>query len=121
MDADRLDLSALDPTADGERYEAMVSRIMERAAPELRRRAARESLFGALADWAWPALSAAAVLALLSGAALALTRQQVSADDNIVTVLDAMELAEPVSRWIVEERTPTTSDLIFALEGGENR
>lgn len=121
MDGDRLDLSALDPTADGERFEGTVARIMARAAPELRRRAAREGLFGALADWAWPALSAAAVLALLSGAALALARQEVSAEETIVTVVDAMELAEPVSRWIVEDRTPTTSDLIFALEGGENR
>ena len=121
MDADRLDLTALDPTADGARFDGMVARIMERAAPELRRRSARDGLFGALADWAWPALSAAAVLAVISGAALALTRQQVSADDGIVTVVDALELAEPMSRWIVEQRTPTTSDLIFALEGGESR
>lgn len=121
MDADRLDLSALDPTADGEHFDGVVARIMERASPELKRRAAREGLFGALADWAWPALSAAAVLALISGAALAMTRQQVSAEESFVTVLDAMELAEPVSRWIVEERTPTTSDLILALEGGDSR
>ena len=121
MDADRLDLTALDPTADEVRFEGLVARVMERAAPELRRRAAREGLFGALADWAWPALSAAAVLAVISGAALALTRQQVTAEDGFVTVIDALELAAPVSRWISEDRTPTTSDLIFALEGGENR
>lgn len=121
MDGDRLDLTALDPTADRARSERLVARIMERAAPELRRRAARDGLFGALADWAWPALSAAAVLAVISGAALALTRQQVSADDGIMTVVEALQLAEPMSLWISENRTPTTSDLIFALDGGENR
>ena len=36
MDADRLDLTALDPTADGARFDGMVARIMERAAPEPR-------------------------------------------------------------------------------------
>jgi hypothetical protein len=74
-------------------------------------------LFGALSDWAWPALSAAALLALVSGAALTLTRQQVSAEETFAGVLDALEVVEPLSLWLSEDRTPSTSDLIFALEG----
>jgi hypothetical protein len=117
MEADRLDLRPLDPMADDERFERLVARITEAAAPELARRFERTGLFGALADWAWPALSAAALLALVSTAALALARQQASADDSFAGVVDALEVAEPVSAWLSEGRSPTTSDLIFALEG----
>jgi hypothetical protein len=117
MEADRLDLRPLDPMADDERFERLVERITAAAEPELTRRAAGTGLFGALADWAWPALSAAAVLALVSGAALALARQQVSADDTFAGVVDVLEVAEPVSAWLSEGRPPTASDLIFALEG----
>jgi hypothetical protein len=117
MEADRLDLRPLDPMADDERFERLVERITDAAAPELARRFERTGLFGALAEWAWPALSAVAVLALISGAALALARQQVSADDTFAGVVDALQVAEPVSAWLTEGEPPTASDLIFALEG----
>jgi hypothetical protein len=117
MGADRLDLRPLDPMVEEARYERLVARIMEAAEPELSRRFEGTGLFGALADWAWPALSAAAVLALVSGAALALARQQVSGEETFTGVVDVLEVAEPVSSWLSEGRPPTASDLIFALEG----
>lgn len=117
MEADRLDLSPLDPKTDPDGWERLVARIVDAASPELARRAARASLLGSLAEWRWPALSAAAVLAILSGAALAMTRQQVDAEPT-VSLVEALEVSEPVRDWISEGRAPSTSDLILVL-GGE--
>ncbi|MGH7505809.1 MAG: hypothetical protein ACRELX_09165 [Longimicrobiales bacterium] len=116
MNADRLDLSPLDPSADASRWEWLVASIVERASPELSRRAARNSLLGSLADWAWPALSAAAVLAVVSGAALALTRQPAEAQPTVF-VAEALEVSEPVRLWLDEGRAPTRSDLVLVLGG----
>jgi len=117
MEADRLDLSPLDPETEPDRWERLVAGIVDAASPELTRRAARASLLGSLAELRWPALSAAAVLALISGAALAFTRQQTEVEPPVFLV-EALQVSEPVRGWIDEGRAPSTSDLILVL-GGE--
>jgi hypothetical protein len=116
MEGDRLDLSSLDSKMTEERWERMVGSILLLARPELTRRAARAGVLGTLGEWLWPALSAAALAGLVSGAVL--TRQQAVgtdiADGGVVPAL----VAEPVSAWLDEERAPQVSDLVFALEGG---
>lgn len=116
MDELPLDLRPLDPTMDEERWERMIEGILLRARPELARRAARAGLLGVLGEWMWPALSAAALAAVLSGAVLS---QATSRTDfsTLGGIVPALGLAEPISVWLDEERDPHVSDLIVAVEG----
>jgi hypothetical protein len=115
MDGERLDLTPLDPTMNEERWERMVDGILQRARPELMRRAARAGLLGTLGDWMWPALTAAALAAVVSGAVL--TRERGSPEPFVGGVVPALNMAEPVSAWLDENRSPQVADLIVALEG----
>lgn len=119
MDPERLDLSELGLAADRWRMQRLIVRIRELARPELERRAARAGVLGMLGWWARPMLSAAAVLTVISGMALAATHRQLS---NPVAgpagVVEALNVAAPVASWINEERQPQRSDLVQALEGG---
>lgn len=115
MDGERLDLTPLDPTMNEERWERMVEGILLRARPELVRRAARAGLLGTLGDWMWPALAAAALAAVVSGAVL--TRERTSIDSFAGGVVPALNVAEPVAAWLDEDRSPQVVDLIVALEG----
>ncbi|HEX6323491.1 MAG TPA: hypothetical protein VFZ36_07185 [Vicinamibacterales bacterium] len=117
MDGDRLDLTPLDPTMDEQRWERMIGGILMRARPELTRRAARAGLLGVLGDWLWPALSAAALAAVVSGAVLAQAGSRMEGTMLAGGVVPALGLAEPVSVWLDEGGGPEVSDLIVALEG----
>ncbi len=114
MDEDRLDLSPLDPSTDAVHWEALLSAIRQQAAPELAWRASRTGVLGLLGRWAWPALAAASIVAALSGGALALIRPQ----QTWVPVVRVIGVNEPVQAWLEEGRSPTTADLLVALEGG---
>lgn len=118
MDSERLDLTALDPTMSEERWERMIEGILARARPELVRRAARAGLLGVLGDWAWPALAAAALAAVVSGAVLARAADGGDVGIPVGGVVPALGVAEPVSVWLDEGRGPQVHDLIVALEGG---
>lgn len=117
MDSERLDLTRLDPTMDEERWERMIDGILMRARPELARRAARAGLLGVLGDWMWPALSAAALAAVISGAVLAQAGGRVEGVMLAGGIVPALGVAEPVSEWLDEERGPQVSDLILAVQG----
>lgn len=117
MNAERLDLSALDPMNDPERRERLIRSITRRALPELSRRAAENSPIALLASWARPMLAAAAALVIVSTVILALTRERTrphAPDDGIV---EALHIPTPAADWLTEDRGPTVGDLIFALEG----
>jgi hypothetical protein len=118
MDPQRIDLSPLDPTSDRQRWERLVDGIVSRSGPELARRAARAGLLGTLGNWLWPALSAAAVLAVISGAAMAVTQDEARGRAEVAGgVVQALDLAAPVSYWLDEDRPPTTSEFYLVLEG----
>jgi hypothetical protein len=116
MDRDRLDLSPLDPTADTLRWERLVRAINARAASELTRRASGNvGVLMMLGRWAWPAMAAASLMALLAGSILARAHspQQLFSGRPVI---DALELSAPLSTWLGEERSPTAVDLVAALE-----
>ena len=117
MDGERLDLTPLDPMMDDQRWERVVGGILLRARPELARRAARAGLLGVLGEWMWPALSAAALAAVVSGAVLAQAGSRVEGTLLAGGIVPALGLAEPVSVWLDEGRDPQVSDLILAVEG----
>jgi len=121
---DRMDLSALDPFVDPAHGDALVARVLESSAFELarRRRSAVETsgsagaaVLAIMAGWAKPALAAAALAVVVSGLALRAASPEVRAEAG---VLEAMALPGQVEEWLVEERSPTTADLILTLEGG---
>ena len=115
MENGRLDLSPLDPTADRLGYERLVRRIVDAAAPELRRRAAGAHPLAMLAGWARPTLAAAAVIALVAIGALVAT-DRVGAESEAGTVAEALGLPAEAAGWLSEGRAPTQDDLILAME-----
>lgn len=117
MDPERLDLSPIDYTADPGERERLVAAILARAEPELRRRLAAQSPIALLARWVRPTLSAAAVLAAVSAAALVLARTAEELAPPGAGLAEALEVPAPVTPWLVGEREPTVSDVILALEG----
>jgi hypothetical protein len=115
MDQDRIDFSALDTLANDAVHERLAARIVAAASVELGRRANVLSPFAAIAGWTVPALSAAALIAGLAVATLA-TVERSAAEDR--TMPEALRLPAPVAAWLSEDRSPTNSDLILAVEGG---
>ncbi|HUE77342.1 MAG TPA: hypothetical protein VMM83_05320 [Longimicrobiales bacterium] len=116
MDQERIDLSALDPTADRLGYERLVRRVMEAAAPELARRAAAGNPLALLAGWARPMLAAAAAIAVLAIGALAATERSGAVVETTGTVADALGLPAQAAEWLDEGREPTEYDLVLAME-----
>lgn len=115
MENGRLDLSPLDPTEDRLGYERLVRRIMDAAAPELRRRAAGGNPLAILAAWARPTLAAAAVIALVAIGALVATDRVGAAEDE-ASVAEALGLPTEAAGWLSDGRAPTEEDLILAME-----
>lgn len=116
MENGRLDLSPLDPTEDRLGYERLVRRILDAAAPELRRRAAGGNPLALVAGWARPALAAAAVIALVAIGALVATDRAGVPEDEAGTVAEALGLPAEPAAWLSDGRAPTQEDLILAME-----
>jgi hypothetical protein len=119
MDERPIDLTPLDPTLDRERWERRIAAIAVLAAPELARRAAAAgSPAQVLVGWFRPALSAAAVLALCAGVALALLQGPEGAPSSAVAA-DALRLPAPVALWLADDQPPTVADVAFAVQGDQ--
>lgn len=114
MKPDRVDLSPLDLAADQLRYERLVRRVMDAAAPELARRARRAGPLALVAGWARPTLAAAAIItAIALGALAAIERNGVQPSGSMA---DALGVPAPAAEWLEDGREPTASDLVLALE-----
>jgi len=116
MEPERLDLSALDPTADQLRFERTVSRIVRAAGPELSRRAAVSNPLIYLAAMARPTLAAAAIVAVLAMGAIAAIDRVMPAEEVPGTIVDALGVPAPASEWLAQGVEPTASELILAME-----
>jgi len=118
MDEHPIDLSPLDPAADPDRWERLIETITRAAAPELARRAETRSVIAVIGHWLRPALAAGIVLAVAATATLSLLERDAEMPSMPTAGLEeALELGEPVSLWLSENRAPTTSDLLLALDG----
>lgn len=113
---DRIDFSPLDPSADGVHWERLVASVMARAGAELSRRAAERAPLVLLAWWAKPALSAAAVIAAIATGTLVFVGRGGGEAERMPGIADALEVPQPVRAWLTEERDPTVSDVMMALE-----
>jgi hypothetical protein len=119
MDPNRVDFSSLDLAADPTRFERMVQAILVLAKPELAQRAAGAGPIFLVAQWARPMLAAAAVLATIAAGTLTLIERQI-ADPSFVVAPGVPEvlLPSPLADWVLEQRAPTVSDLLVALDDG---
>lgn len=117
MNEPPIDLRPLDPTLDHERWERRIANITALAAPELARRATTAGPSLVLLGWFRPALSAAAVLALCAGAALALLLQSPATPEPAMT--ETLRLPAPVALWLGEEQPPSVADLASAMQGNQ--
>jgi len=117
MTDERFDLSPLDPGGDA-RFERMVGNITGRARFELARRAAarRQSVFELVADWARPALLAAATVAGVSLTLLATFDRSNAGMVVTGAYMPASEVPAAASAWYEEDRAPTVDDLLIAAE-----
>ena len=133
----RLDLSALDPRRDEERFERSVRSIAARLAPTLAaRRARKPDLWTLLAAWQRPVLAAAAVLAVALVAALMRlgplaapgSSNAVSAHSRVAspkpaatrqpsTLLEAAGVPAAVAEW-AETGTAPSGSSVLELGGG---
>ncbi|HKV08093.1 MAG TPA: hypothetical protein VJ725_08155 [Thermoanaerobaculia bacterium] len=122
MDDRPIDLRALDPTLDRERWERRIASITALAAPELARRAALAgSPAQVLLGWFRPALSAAAALALCAVVVLALLARSAEARSTRPAIAaEALRLPTPVAQLLGEERAPSLSEISLAM-GEEDR
>ena len=118
MSDERLDLSALDPAADPERFERMVGNITWGAQQELQRRRRRVGPLEMMATWYRPAFVAAAAIAGVSLTLLA-TAQSGTSEVSTGAYMSAVEVPAAMSTWYEEDIPPTASDLlVVATEGG---
>lgn len=119
-DRDRLDLTALEPAPDRERWERMVGGVMRAAAPELARRrveaASREpgDLLVLLSGWLRPALSAAAALAIAATAALALSPGEPMSEPAL-GIADGLGVPQPVVAWVETGLAPSLDELLAVV------
>jgi hypothetical protein len=116
MDNDeRIDFSVVDRLANPEHLELAIAGVLAAAAPELLRRADARSPVIALARWSAPALAAAALIGVISLATLWRVERH-AREVPLASVSDVL-LPAPVSSWVSEDRAPSNSDLILAVEG----
>jgi len=116
MNEERIDFTPLDPRRGAGAYERQVAAIVEAAGAELAVRRARSSVFFQLADWRRPLLAAAAIAAVISAATLAAFRLPADAAEAQSGVAEALGVPETIATWVRSDETPTTAELLLALE-----
>ena len=108
---ERVDLSALDPCEDPERFERLVRGIRRAATPELMRRQGALGLWGELARWRRPILAASGVLAIASVLVLATVRPSSSTRSFAAETLG---IPAEWAHWIESGDRPGPADLLSA-------
>jgi anti-sigma-K factor RskA len=113
MNDERLDLRALDPTRDPERFERAVGRIMDRAALPLAARRARLTAVGQVTRWWRPMLAVAAALAIVALGVLTRVDPAAATEPGVA---EAIGIPTTVATWMVTAETPTAAQVYTAFE-----
>ncbi|MCC6524834.1 MAG: hypothetical protein IT373_19420 [Polyangiaceae bacterium] len=109
MSDDKIDLSVLDPTHDGPRWERLVVAVAERGRAARRRRL---TVSFQLVAWLRPALAAAACLGLLGGVAIA-TSAPSGATPTTASAAD--DPAFVLAAWAATSERPDTAEILRVL------
>jgi hypothetical protein len=115
-EVERVDLGPLDPTADRQRFEEKVAAIMAAAGEELTARRYRHNALGQVAVWRRPLLAAAAVVGIVSAAALATIDTPSSATEADTGLAEAIGVPAQVAEWLSSDELPGLAELLM-LEG----
>lgn len=121
MSEDKIDLSAIDPARDRERWEARIQQVAQRAL--VQRPRARRGLAPTLGDqllaWFRPALALAAVLALLvwGAALLGVGRRGERPGGRREAGARATQPAVVLARWAADDARPEPTEVLLVLGG----
>lgn len=107
MHDSKIDLSALDPAQDTERWHQLVESIAVRA---LARRKQRLTVSYQLLSWARPVLAAAAALTIVFG-----TKALLSQNEPSVIAKKRFETAYVLAKWATNDEHPATSNILQVL------
>ena len=107
MHDSKIDLSALDPAQDTERWHQLVESIAVRA---FARRKQRLTVGYQLMSWARPVLAAAAALTIVFGTKALLIHNEPS-----VIAKKRFETAYVLAKWATNDERPATSDILQVL------
>lgn len=113
---ERIDFSGLDPTADRERFDAIVASISEAAAPTLAARRARASVIGQVAGWRRPLLAAAAIAGIVAAATLASVETPAPESEAEIGVAEAIGVPQQLAYWVRSDQSPDPVELLVVLE-----
>ncbi|UCC74690.1 MAG: hypothetical protein JSV86_09110 [Gemmatimonadota bacterium] len=116
MTDERIDLSALDPTTDAERFEEVVGRINAAVAPAMAARRAGATVFGQVAGLWRPLLAAAAIAGVISAATLALVQSPAPENEAEIGLAEVIGVPQQIAQWLRSDESPDPSELLIALE-----
>ena len=114
-----VNLEALDPTVDTERFDRMISSIMDESGDELASRRAPYGVMAELGRWRRPMMAAAAVAAVLS--VITLTRIPVASPNDDVRaegIVEALGVPTELAQWIGSEELPSAADIAYGYARG---
>lgn len=118
------ELAPLDPTADPDRFDVVVGRIMETAEPELARRRETADPLVSVSSWWRPVVRMAATIVLVStGLLLGFDHRtaeiaQPRAERTIQTELaTALGVPDALSDWMDRGGMPDPGELVLTLHG----
>ena len=107
MHDSKIDLSALDPAQDTERWHQLVESIAVRA---FARRKQRLTVGYQLMSWARPVLAAAAALTIVFG-----TKALLIHNEQPVIAKKHFEMAYVLAKWATNDERPATSNILQVL------
>ncbi len=107
-----IDLSPIDPMADGERLERFVRGVRAAAAEELLRRRSGPTLADLIFRWRRPILAAALLLAMVSGTVLMTVRQPDLEDEP--TLAETLGVPRAWAGWVTGDNRPAPGELLDA-------
>lgn len=117
MNDERLDLRALDPTRDPERFDRAIGRIMDRAALPLAARRARRTAVDQVTRWWRPMLALAAAVTV---AAIGVLTQVTPASSGTAArepgVAEAIGIPTTLVTWLAADGMPTAAEVYTAFE-----
>jgi hypothetical protein len=106
---DRLDLSALDPLADADRFELILGRLRRAAAPAMRSRQAALGVWGFLCRWRRPIYATAGLLAASSLLVLAKVPPAATTDPTLAEIVGVPGSLAP---WTRSAELPPPASLL---------
>lgn len=117
------ELAALDPTADPDRFDPVVGRIMEAVEPELARRREAADPLVSVSSWWRPVVPVAATIVLVSaGLLLSFDHRSGERGDpgeerTIQTELaTALGVPDAISGWIDDGELPDPGEVVLTLD-----